>query len=110
MAVKQNGATVMMILTDVIAKEQHIYGQQKLDDYDKRGIGEYRFKNVVPNLGFYVAPKYYTARENFLHSGADTQPAGKVLNLGGMDDTHTPATYYLIANDSKGLITKKEAK
>jgi len=24
-----------------------------------------------------------------------------------MDDTHTPASYWIIVNDSKGLITKK---
>ena len=108
MGVKQNGATVMMILSDVTAREQHIYGQEKPGKYDKRGVGEYKFKNIVADLGFYVAPKYYIARENFLHSGADSQggiPA--FFNLGGMVDTHTPASYWIIVNDSKGLITKK---
>lgn len=111
MGVKQNGATVMMILSDVTANKQHIYGQEKPGKYDKRGVGEYKFKNIVADLGFYVAPKYYIARENFLHSGADSQggiPA--FFNLGGMVDTHTPASYWIIANDSKGLITKKETK
>ncbi len=110
MAVKQNGATVMMILTDVIAKEQHTYanGRDKVVPYNKRGDGEYRLYGSVLNMGFYVAPKYHIARRNFLHSGADTQPAGKVFNIGGMDDTHTPASYWIIANDSKGLITKKK--
>ena len=111
MGVKQNGATVMMILSDVTAREQHIYGQEKPGKYDKRGVGEYRLYGGVSNMGFYVAPKYYIARENFLHSGADSQggiPA--FFNLGGMVDTHTPASYWIIANDSKGLITKKETK
>ena len=105
---KQNGAAVMMILSDVTADKQHTYGQQKLDDYDKRGVGEYRLYGSVPDMGFYVAPKYHIARRNFLHSGADTQAAGEIVNLGGMNDTHTPASYWIIANDSKGLITKKK--
>ena len=110
MGVKQNGATIMMILSDVIPREQHIFGKAELDPYTRRGVEEHKFYHSVPNLGFYVAPKYYIARENFLHSGADTQAAGKIVNLGGMVDTHTPATYYLIANDSRHLITKNKSR
>ena len=109
MGVKQNGATVMMILSDVTAREQHIYGQQKPGKYIKRGVGEYKFYNLT-DMGFYVAPKYHIARRNFLHSGADTDEIASTINLGGMVDTHTPASYWIIVNDSKGLITKKKPR
>ncbi len=108
MGVKQNGAAVMMILSDVTANKKHIYGQEKPGKYDKRGVGEYRLYGGVSNMGFYVAPKYHIARRNFLLSGADVDERAAFFNVGGMVDTHTPATYYLIANDSKGLITKKK--
>ena len=109
MGVKQNGATVMMILSDVTAREQHIYGQEKPGGREMRGKDEDTYYRA--QIGFYVAPKYAKAKRNFIHSGADSQGGiAAFFNLGGMVDTHTPASYWIIANDSKGLITKKETK
>lgn len=107
MGVKQNGATVMMILSDVTANKQHIFGKEKPDDRKMRGTGEDKILGVAFDIGFYVAPKYAKAKRNFIHSGADTNEIAEFFNAGGMVHTHTPASYWIIANDSKGLITKK---
>ncbi len=108
MGVKQNGATVMMILSDVTADKQHIYGQEKPGGRKMRGKDEDTYYRT--QIGFYVAPKYAKAKRNFIHSGADTDKKAAFLNIGGMVHPHTPASYWIIANDSKGLITKKENK
>lgn len=58
----------------------------------------------VSQMGIYVAPKYKSAKDAFCHSGADSKKIGNILRLGGMVNAHMPATYYLVAVDSRSKL------
>lgn len=99
--VEQTPAALMMIITDIIAKEQ--YNKSKdTSKYSMRGNGEEKL--IIYDIGFYLADRYSNARKQFATSGADSTGGGMNFRLGGMMHTHMPGTYYLIANDSKNLI------
>ena len=76
--------------------------QEELCAYDKRGK-EDTFLSIN-QMGFYVAPKYKSAKDAFCHSGADSTKIGNIFRLGGMVNAHMPATYYLVAVDSRSKL------
>lgn len=104
--VEQTPAAMMMILTDVIGKKQHIkdsLGNDKIDKYKQRGVGEDTYWGE--DISFYVAQKYDKAKTNFVWSGCDSAAdLAMSIGLGGMVHTHMPGTYYLIVDDSESLL------
>lgn len=104
--VKQTPAFLMMVLADLASSNCHILenGHDKIVEYNKNSSRNEQslFGN---SLGFYVAPAYSSAKNNFVHSAMDTVIESP---LGGMVHAHTPDTYYFLSNDYKGKLELDE--
>lgn len=96
----------MMVLADLASSNCHILenGHDKIVEYNKNSSRNEQslFGN---SLGFYVAPAYSSAKNNFVHSAMDTVIESP---LGGMVHAHTPDTYYFLSNDYKGKLELDE--
>lgn len=98
--VEQSSAFLMMVLADVTASKCHDYnnGNDEIVLYESKGYDEDTYLGV--HVGFYVAKKYSKAKNEFIHSGADsTGGIPEAINYGGMVHGHMPGTYYFLAND-----------
>ncbi len=113
--VKQTPAFLIMVLTDIASSREHKGSDNDTSKVTAATRAYYRRGNEdsviiaikkVPRLGFYVAPKYKNAKDSFCRSCADVDTDGKKFNIGGMVHAHMPATYYLLAADSRNELKK----
>jgi hypothetical protein len=93
--VEQTPAFLMMVLADIAANYQYNSVGNRVA-YSTRG-SEYTFIPIAASgMGFNVAPRYASARDQFLKSGMDTNKYAAFFKLGGTVHSHMPGTYYFI--------------
>jgi len=105
---EQSPAFLMMCLANLAGskyytEEINVIGQAVMAQYVRRGMDEDKYLFI--NVGFYVAKKYKSARNNFCYSAADTEKIiAEAFKIGGTVHAHMPSTYYFIVFDSRNVL------
>ncbi len=97
--VQQTPGFFLTVIGDLVASKEYVPvdGETQLAPFTQQGIGEDNI--VVMTTSFYVAKKYKSAKNSFIHSGADSNSIAAKLHIGGMTHPHLIGSYYLLSSD-----------